>query len=59
MHKQLHPGWVASRAARPELSSMWRPQDVSAEVCNTRGVAVYVRPTPAQVADFLLSPPLL
>ena len=30
--KQLHPGWVASRQARPELGTMWRPEDFTPEV---------------------------
>lgn len=55
--KQLHPGWVASRSARPELASLWCARDHQMQVCHTRGVAVYTPPTPAAVAACLLDLP--
>ncbi|KAG2485595.1 hypothetical protein HYH03_015659 [Edaphochlamys debaryana] len=55
LSKQLHPGWLASRTARPELRALWRPEERLAEVCNTRGVALYTPPSPAGVAAGLLS----
>ncbi|KAG2485596.1 hypothetical protein HYH03_015660 [Edaphochlamys debaryana] len=32
LSKQLHPGWLASRTARPELRALWRPEERLAEV---------------------------
>eukprot|EP00955_Chlamydomonas_euryale_P112102 366112-Chlamydomonas_euryale.AAC.8 len=53
--KQLHPGWVASRAAKPEIGALWSEAEQTPGVCKTRPVAVYMRPKPADVSDALLA----
>ena len=50
IQKQLHPGWVASRQARPEMCAMWNAEEQQRGVCNTRGIDLYRRPLPAEVA---------
>lgn len=54
MGKQLHPGWVASRAARPDMAALWNAAEQMRGVCKTRPVAVYMRPKMADVCEELL-----
>jgi hypothetical protein len=56
---RLDPGWVASRAQRPQLvGALWRPGEGAREVLATRGVALAAASSPAQVAIQLLAPGL-
>lgn len=54
MGKQLHPGWVASRQARPELGALWSAKEQQPGVVRTCPVALYERPRAQQVAEALL-----
>lgn len=36
-------------------SSLWRPEDQQGEVCSTRGLALYTRPSPTAVAAMALA----
>jgi len=51
VQKQLHPGWVASRQNKPDMRSLWKQEEQQPEVCNTRGVALYSRPSAQAVAN--------
>ncbi|GFH11244.1 WD_REPEATS_REGION domain-containing protein [Haematococcus lacustris] len=53
--KQLHPGWVAARQQKPELRSLWDAEEQQQQVCSAKGIAVYQRPDPHQVATACLA----
>ncbi|KAK9841431.1 hypothetical protein WJX74_005678 [Apatococcus lobatus] len=48
--KQLAPQWVASRAAKPQLSDMWRANEQVASVLDTRPLPAMPRATRRSVA---------
>lgn len=53
--KQLAPQWVASRAAKPQLSDMWRAKEQVTSMLDTRPLPVVPTATRRSVAKSIAS----
>jgi hypothetical protein len=55
VQKQLHPGWVASRGARPLLQALFRPADYQVQFASTGTVEVTAASSPRDIVRQMMA----
>jgi hypothetical protein len=53
--KQLHPGWVASRGARPQLGALFRPADYQVQYASTGAVEAAAASSPQEIVREMMA----